>query len=120
MAKKKVIAHFMHEYEENEIRDKIDKPSSTNSYHIGEMDEDDISSLRDKGIIIEVQDEEPIVITPGIQSRITQSRMRAKQISEPTRGIPSPSFGLSITAPEAALGPQGPEVDNEKPNFYRC
>jgi serine protease AprX len=62
MAKRKVIAYFMHEHEEAVARQWMPQAEATESYMFGDCEEADIQQLRDQGLIVqvvpEVEDEE--------------------------------------------------------------
>jgi serine protease AprX len=68
----------MHEDEKNAASEKMSVQQQTESYLVGEIDENDIPYLQKKGLVIEIPDEEPRVDTPGKQAK----RVLAKTLPE--------------------------------------
>lgn len=76
MAKKRVIAYFMHEEEQHAAQQALSDSESTESFVMGELDEEEIDDLRAKGLILRVlDDEEPappsrgeIPFSPGVEA----------------------------------------------------
>jgi serine protease AprX len=59
LARARILAYFMHETEMNEAERKMQVEGRTDSYLIGEVDDADLPSLKQKGLIIQVlKDEE--------------------------------------------------------------
>nr|MBC7245292.1 S8 family serine peptidase [Chloroflexota bacterium] len=100
MAKKRVIAHFMNEQEESAALRKMTNVQRTESYVLGEIDEADIPALRQKGLVIQVLEEQPRAETPG----------------KGVEPIPGTVLRRSREAP-SAKAPE-PTIDRSKPNFY--
>ena len=66
MVKKKIIAHFMHEYEEGVALNKLkDIEERTEGYILGFVEEDDIQDLENQGIIVQYIEELPKAEPPG-------------------------------------------------------
>jgi serine protease AprX len=57
MAKKRVIAYYMHETERDAAIKRMTSPEVTDSFAIGEIDDGDIATLRKEGVIVQ---EEPV------------------------------------------------------------
>ena len=57
MATKRVLAHFMHEYEMAAAMGQMSAVTVTDSYLLGEIDEQDIPKLQAKGLIVQVLEE---------------------------------------------------------------
>jgi hypothetical protein len=94
MAEKRVIVHFMHEYEMDEAYQKVKDAQGTESYVIGDVEESDIPGLEQKGLIVQTLEEQPAAEeTPGS--------------APPLRGIRDLP---RITA--------APSIDDSGPNFY--
>lgn len=70
MAKKRIIAHFMHEAEEAAASQRMTQVERTEGYLIGEIEENDIPELEKQGVIVQVFEEEPEVETPGKQFEV--------------------------------------------------
>jgi serine protease AprX len=107
MSKKRIIAHFMHEDERNAAMNMMTNVEATESFLIGDVDENNIPAMRNKRIIIQSLDSPPAVETPGGSS-------------EPLPGIERSilrSSTLSERAPPPVSGTEG-LVDVERPNFY--
>lgn len=68
----------MHEDEMKAASEKMSVQQQTESYLVGEIDENDIPYLQKKGLVIEIPNEEPIVDTPGKQAK----RILAKTLPE--------------------------------------
>jgi len=98
MAKKRVIAHFMHESEQYEAMQSLGDAESTGSYVMGEIEESEIPQLEQKGLIVQSLDPQPAAAeTPG-----TDWDLRA----------------VAPAAPAAGAAPRDAEVDTSGPNFY--
>ncbi len=76
MAKKRIIAYFMHEAEEYAAVNMMKKVERTESYVMGEIDEVNIPALQKKGLIVQVLEREyEEAETPGKEwSKIAESR----------------------------------------------
>lgn len=68
MARKRIIAHFMHEAEAAAAHERMPAAYGTESYLLGEIDEDDIPGLEEQGLIVQVLEDEPEAETPGGES----------------------------------------------------
>ncbi len=99
MAKKRIIAHFMHEHEEVAAVQALEHAQRTESYVLGEIDEADIPELEAKGLIVQVLEEEPEVETPGREA-------------QPVRGT---SVRMAVRGPSAA---PAPTISRSKSNYY--
>jgi serine protease AprX len=92
MAKKKIIAHFMHESEEAEARQRMTDVETTDSYLVGEINEDEIPALREKGLIVQSIEEQPQIETPArdvepfLGVRISRPGGRLMRATEPAIG----------------------------------
>ena len=65
MASKRVIAYFMHEYEQGAALEAMPGSISTDSYVVGDIDESQLEDLKAKGLVIE---ELPLIgQTPGVE-----------------------------------------------------
>lgn len=58
MAKKRIIAYFMQEKKRDKAREKMQNIEETDSYLLGDIDEDDISSLEKQGLVVQVLKEQ--------------------------------------------------------------
>lgn len=102
MARKRIIAHFMHETERDAAAPMMTAVHRTDSYLVGEIDEYDIPPLEKQGLIIQVLEAAPEPETPGAERT-------------PARGIRLASARRRMFA--AAVAPPA-QVDPTKPNFY--
>lgn len=59
MAKRKVIAYYLHEHELAAAQDALEEPKWTESYGLGTMDDAAIAELERRGMIVEVLDQPP-------------------------------------------------------------
>ncbi len=100
MAKKRVIAHFMHEQEEVAAVQRLTNVQQTESYVLGEIDAADIPDLEAQGLIVQVLEDQPEVETPGSEVQ--------------------PHPGARVRRSLRALSAKGPAplVDRSKSNFY--
>jgi serine protease AprX len=94
MAEKRVIVHFMHEYEMDAAYQQVKDPQGTASYVIGQIDEAAIPDLEARGLIVEPLEEAPKPEeTPGLRGA-----------GPTTRGAPPPvSRGIDETGPNFYL-----------------
>ena len=106
MAKKSVIAHYMHEQELHAAEQMIADGTVTESYVMGTIDEADIPRLEAQGLIVQIVEEAERAETPGAEAR---SPLGALRPGLRVRGE-LPSFGAESEI-EA-------EIDDRKPNFY--
>ena len=93
MARKSIIAYFMHEEEEKAAQNAMSVVASTKSFVVGDIDETEIAALRSKGLIVQ--------------------EMAAPQ--------PTPLSGLSpalATASKKAVAEATPDVDFTRTNIY--
>lgn len=60
MPTKRVIAYFMHEHEQAAAQQAMSGAENTDSFVIGEIDEEAIQDLENKGLVVEVLDEAPL------------------------------------------------------------
>lgn len=98
MAIKRIIAHCMHEAEMGAAQEVIIDGETTESYVLGEIEENDIKGLQDKGVIVQVLEDKPEVEMPGGGSESLSGVLR--------RGIRSDvSFGAgAVSAPTPPPG----------------
>lgn len=68
MTRKRIMAHFMDERERDAARQKMTQVEETESYLLGEIDEDDIPDLEQQGLIVQIVEEEGKPETPGGES----------------------------------------------------
>jgi serine protease AprX len=101
MAKKRVIAHFMHEIEEAAALAALANAQQTESYVLGEIDEAKIAALRKKGLIVQVLEDVPEPETPGMDKEAAPGvRVHRRQhepsskAAEPTVDETGPAFYL--------------------------
>lgn len=100
MAKKRIIAHFMHEQERDRARQMMTQLDETESYLLGEIDEDDIRHLEQEGLIVQLVEEQPEPETPAAGAEpIPGVRIQRARIGPPARAV------------ELA-------IDWTRPNFY--
>jgi len=94
----------MHENEANAAKE-IMMPGAeeTQSFLLGDVDESKISTMKDKGIIVQVLEEDPPIETLGMGSEMLR-KMNIRSIQ--------PELHFAEAAEEQ------PIVDYEKPNFY--
>jgi subtilisin family serine protease len=97
MAKRRVITHFMHEYEEAEARQAMPGAEATESYLVGEVEENEIPELRRKGLIVQPVDDQAEEEAPSA-----------------TLGGPAPEVAAPVPR---AFGAE-PALDASGPNFY--
>ncbi len=71
MATKRIIAYYMHEYEESAARSAMPTGASTQSYVVGDIDETLIDGLREKGLIIQEMVEPPLSPLVGLSPQLT-------------------------------------------------
>lgn len=100
MAKKRIIAHFMHEDEEVAAVRAIENVQRTESYVLGEIDEADIPDLEAQGLIVQILEEEPEAETPGRE----------------VQPAPGAAVRRSVRGPSAKG--LAPTIDRAKSNFY--
>lgn len=116
MADMKVIAHFMHEGEMAEASQRLHNAEVTDSYVVGRIDDSEIPSLEQHGLIIQVLDEQP--------EEETASRFREAIAAEPRvmvdglRAAGALAAATAAGAPAAAAAAPAAEIDETGPNFY--
>jgi len=100
MSKKRIIAYCMHEHEWAAANAKMSDVTATESYLLGRIEEADIQALQERGIIIEVLEEQPETETPGRAWEVLPGVERRMFVGplETARPLPPP--------------------DLTKPNFY--
>lgn len=72
MAKKQVIAHFMHESERDAVVPHLSNPTITDSYVLGDIEEADMPALEQQGIIFQelTEAQEPAPEVPAPEERV--------------------------------------------------
>lgn len=106
MEKKRIIAYYMHEKEMEQAIKMMPQSEVTESFVLGDIDENNIPQLQQKGIIVQVLEDKPAVETPGMESEISPGvRFRGLR-SAPSRLISEP------------VDSREQPVDPNKPNFY--
>ncbi len=100
--KKKIIAFPFHEEEWSNAKQVMQNINETESFVVGEINERDIVKLREKGVIIKILEEEPIVETPAAVQR-------------PMKGI---EIEQMIRQPLLDLTPKIARIDPAAPNFF--
>ncbi|MGH9875830.1 MAG: S8 family serine peptidase [Pyrinomonadaceae bacterium] len=94
MARKRVIAHFMHEYERGDVLSQLSQTIVTDGFAIGDIDEDQISDLEKKGIIFQEfeQKSQPSLVDAAAEERVmTMSLLPTTLIPESVPPVESPS-----------------------------
>ncbi|HEV7684792.1 MAG TPA: S8 family serine peptidase [Pyrinomonadaceae bacterium] len=73
MGRKRVIAHFMHEYEADQVRPLLSETIVTDGFAMGEIDEERIPDLEKQGIIFQElgQESQPSLKTVTAEERVT-------------------------------------------------
>src|SRR5262245_43445822 len=87
MATKRILAHFMHESERDAALPLINQPKITESYILGEIDEDKIPNLRQQGLIVQVLNPTEVTTRGGE----TRSARRGISPGSTTRGAAEPN-----------------------------
>src|ERR1043166_1145320 len=98
MARKRVIAHYMHEYEAGQVVPELSDSVVTEGFAIGEIDEDRIADLEKKGIVFEDLTETPpaALETPEASERVMAAAFNA---------MPSADFAADFSLPAFVPGP---------------
>lgn len=109
MAKKRIIAHYMHESELAAATEQMTDLSQTESYVLGDVEAADIPALEARGLIVQVLEDQPLAETPGGEWEILPEvrrggAPRAAPIEEPP-----------FEAPAAPIGELGPPVEEPTP-----
>jgi serine protease AprX len=104
MAKKRICAYFMHEHELAEAQKRMTNVDSTDSYLVGEIEENEIAELEKKGLIVQKIDVAPGQETPTAElARSVGLRSARATAAAPTVAPPTPA---------------GPVYDPNQTNFY--
>ncbi|MGD2249324.1 MAG: S8 family serine peptidase [Candidatus Methanofastidiosia archaeon] len=90
MTKKRIIAHFMHGKEADAAREKMTHVEETESFLIGEIEEEDIVVLEQKGLIIQVLKEMPTIETMGSESELGFGIKTHRRGPKPSEIVPEP------------------------------
>lgn len=127
MARKRVIAHFMHEFEAAEVVPQLTESVVTDGFAIGEIDEADIPALEQKGIIFQDLEEspQPPLMPPETEERVMAVSMSAaaeEAFAMPPEPAPSNTYYLTLSGPllsewRSALEEQGVAFRVALPNF---
>ena len=104
MARKRVIAYFMHETEEQAARARLQNVQSTESYVLGDIEESQIADLERDGLVVQEVAPPSDAETPGRAFDVLPGLRRTMGRAPGTRA-----------APEAAAGDM-PPVD--RPTYY--
>lgn len=102
MARKRVIAHFMHETEESQVVPRLTDSTVTPGFAMGEIDEAEMAQLERQGIVFQELDAPP---QPPLRTRDSQVRMTAATpgaVWEPQLGAtsaPSNTYFLTLVGP---------------------
>ena len=97
MAKKRVMAFFMHEDELDSAQQVIQEAETTASYVAGELDDAEIESLRENGLIVQVLEDAD---QPAWTQKITARREMAGFASTAKSTSAPESFNVPATAPQ--------------------
>ena len=113
MGIKKVKAYSLHEEEgdllNNMIKEKkITNQKKTDSFVIGDMDENDISHLQKQGLIVQVIEEKPIAKTPGAEAKMFNSMIKNRSSLRDT----------AITDERTIIDLNSVSVDDTEPQYY--
>jgi serine protease AprX len=90
MTKKRVIAHFMHEKEADAAREKMTNVEETESFLIGEVEEEDIEALEQKGLIVQTLKKTPMIETMGGESDLGFGIKTHRRAPKPGETAPEP------------------------------
>jgi serine protease AprX len=105
MAKKQVIAYFMHEEEMNEAQRRIPGGESTESYVVGEIEEADIPALQSKGLVVQEVQAPDELETPGMMFESASARRGARRRDPGTVGARR-DRAPSVNEMAGAAGPE--------------
>src|SRR5262245_52070460 len=109
MAKKRVIAFFMHETEQAAAKREIQGGTSTDSYVMGEIDENRINTLKADGLIVQELPAAPAPATlpleeiHGVRRAAAQRNFMARAaaaLDVPVAAAGPAAAGLPVTAPD--------------------
>lgn len=101
MAQKRIVAHFQHEFEQAAAQQAMSAvDDTTESFLVGSIEETEIGALEQKGLLVQVVDDDAPVLTPA-QQRVGPER------------APGATAIPRLPSPAAA-----PEIDEVRPNFY--
>lgn len=95
MTMTRIIAHFMHEQEMRAAEELMTDSESTDSYLLGEVDEDKIAALEEAGLIVEILEEQPQAETPGGDWQVLPGVQRRGGVQPAPRGEPAVPVDLS-------------------------
>ncbi len=104
MAKKRVIAHFMHEQEQHAALEALGDATVTDSYVMGSIEESQIASLEAQGLIVQVLEEPKLPETPGLEPLGTLGAGTRPTVGGHLTDLENLAFDL--------------EIDEAKANFY--
>ena len=108
MVTKRVIVNIFDKTTREKVRAKLQKPSETESFILGEINEEDISELkREKGVIVHTLGDKRIVESPG---RIN--------IPGTMKNINEDSFSSDLASSDSNLKSVNESTTDNKPNFY--
>jgi len=115
MAKKRIIAHCMHEDEMGAAQEVIVGGETTESFVMGEIDVKDIKGLQDKGVIVQILEDKPEADRPGGGSGPLSGALRRGIRSDVSFGAgavssPTPPPGDAVYL----IGLKGPLLENWK------
>jgi serine protease AprX len=104
MAKKRICAYFMHEHELAEAQKRMTNVDSTDSYLVGEIEENEIAELEKKGLIVQ---------------KVDVAERQETPTAELARSVGLRSARVAAAAPTVAPPtPAGPVYDPNQTNFY--
>src|ERR1700757_1650788 len=59
MARKRVVAYFIHQADRDEVASRLTSAEMTDSFAVGDIGEEDIAELRNQGIVVQIQPSPP-------------------------------------------------------------
>ncbi|MFN0168672.1 MAG: S8 family serine peptidase [Bryobacteraceae bacterium] len=104
MARKRVVAHFMHEYEAAEVISRLSDAAVTDGLAVGEIDEAEIEGLRAKGIVfqdVEAPVRPELRAAQAAEKVVAAAAEAAAAPSASTASVPGPSrfYYLTLAGP---------------------
>jgi subtilisin family serine protease len=112
MTERRIIANFFNDAARDKAREKMNAIEETESFLLGNIEDNDISYLQQQGIIVQKLDDSVPAETPG-----KVSQMKSREIA--TRNIISQDRSFDNTKTDSAPGMKTPDLSNQsEPNFY--
>jgi serine protease AprX len=102
MARKRVIAHFMHESEAAQVVPRLSDRVVTAGFAVGEIDEADMAELERRGIVFQEVEEapRPRLGAPAARARVSMAAADAAAAPPPgAPPAPSNTFYLTLSGP---------------------